>query len=158
MWRLRPKVPWPAIAAVAVFSAFTSYLEMKRWHSDEVDGAVIAAPEQHGYVEVLPRFNSTGVEFKSLVATGWAARSIARPAASALEVPAERRWMVYSTFERSNWDVGLRDLRTGQTRILTSSLANDLMPALSPDGKEVFFASDRRRGYRFTAIYRMSLR
>jgi hypothetical protein len=155
MWRLQPRVPWPAIAAIAVFSAFGSYSEMKRWHADEVDGAVMAAPEQHGYVEVLPLFSSTGVEFKSLVASGWAARSIARRGESASEELPERRWMVYSTFERGNWDVGIRDLRTGETRILTSSLANDVMPVVSPDGKEVYFASDRRRGYRFTAIYRM---
>ena len=150
-------MPWAAVAAIVVFSGWTSYSEMQRWRADEVDGAVMAAPEQHGYIEVEPRFTSTGIEFKSMVATGWAVRSIAIPAGSVAESTADRRWMVYSTFERGNWDVGVRDLITGQTRILTSSLANDLMPVLSPDGREVVFASDRRRGYRFTAIYRMPL-
>lgn len=157
MWKIRPRVPWPAIAAIAVFSAFASYSEMRRWRADDVDGAVMAAPEQHGYIEVGPRFNSTGVEFKSMVASGWAAHSIARAGENVAALPSGKRWMVYSTFERGNWDVAVRDLRTGETRILTSSLANDLMPVLSPDGREVFFASDRRRGYRFTAIFRMPL-
>ena len=40
---------------------------------------------------------------------------------------------------------------------MTSSYANDFMPAYSPDGTRLYFASDRRRGYRFTAIYTIAL-
>jgi hypothetical protein len=153
MWRMRPKVPWPAMAAIVLVGVLSSYLEMPRWRADEIDGAVMATPEQHGYTEVEPQVTPAGIEFKSMIASGWAIRSIP------LEVgpPFEKRWSLYSTFERGNWDVAVRDIRTGESRILTSSQANDLMPVLSPDGREVFFASDRRRGYRFTAIYRMPL-
>jgi Tol biopolymer transport system component len=48
-------------------------------------------------------------------------------------------------------------LRTGAIERLTTSLANDYMPAYSTDGREIYFASDRRRGYRFTAIFKMPI-
>jgi hypothetical protein len=153
MWKIRPKVPWPAVAAIAVVGVIASSLAMQRWRADEVDGAVMAVPEQHGYIEVEPQVTPSGIEFKSMIASGWDLRSIPIEGGP----PAERRWTLYSSFERGNWDVAVRDIRTGETRILTSSQANDLMPVLSPNGKEIFFASDRRRGYRFTAIHRMSL-
>jgi hypothetical protein len=152
VWQIRPRIPWPAFPAIVVLAAVASYWEMQRWHADVADGAVLAAPEQHGYIEVEPRFNSGGVEFKSMIARGWSTRTIQRPPDPEVS---DQRWTVYVTFERGNWDVGLRNRRSGETRILTSSLANDVMPVLSPDGREVFFASDRRRGYRFTAVYRM---
>ena len=157
IWWIRPRMSWAAVTVIAIVGAIASSSEMRRWQADEIDGAVMAAPEQHGFVEVEPRFTSAGLEFKSMVATGWATRSIALPEQSASATDVQKNWSVYSTFERGNWDVGVKDLRTGQTRILTSSLANDFMPVLSPDGREVFFASDRRRGYRFTAIYRMPI-
>jgi hypothetical protein len=153
MWEFRPMVPLSAIAAIVVVSALAGYLSLQRWSADEIDGAVMLAPELHGYIEVQPRFGSTGIEFQSMVANGWAARSIPTDSSG----PVQKDWTVYSTFERGNWDVAARNLRTGESRILTSSQANDLMPVLSPDGREVVFASDRRRGYRFTAIYRMSM-
>jgi hypothetical protein len=42
--------------------------------------------------------------------------------------------------------------------IFTASPANDYNPAISPDEKTLYFASDRKRGYRFSAIYWISLR
>jgi hypothetical protein len=156
IWWIRPRVRLPAVAVIVVLAAVASYSEMNRWHADEADRAVIAAPEQHGYVEVEPRVNSDRLEFKSMVASGWVTRSIALRHENT-PPPASERWMVYSTFERGNWDVGVKDMSTGQTRLVTSSLANDSMPVLSPDGREVFFVSDRRRGFGFTAIYRVPL-
>lgn len=153
MWKMRPKIPWTAMTAIVIAGILSSYFEMQRWRADEIDGAAMVAPEQHGYIEVDPQFTPAGIEFKSMIASGWAIRSIPLK----VGLPAERRWTVYSTFERGNWDIAVRDIRTGESRILTSSQGNDLMPVLSPDGREVVFASDRRRGYRFTAIYRMPL-
>jgi hypothetical protein len=64
------------------------------------------------------------------------------------------RWLTYSTNESGNWNLGRHSLVDDHRELLTTSLANDLMPAYAPDGR-LFFASDRRRGYRFTAIYGM---
>ena len=47
--------------------------------------------------------------------------------------------------------------RTGEIRFLTTSSANDVTPCFSPDGRSVYFASDRHRGYRFTTIYRVDV-
>ena len=66
-------------------------------------------------------------------------------------------WTAYATNVRGNWDIALQSTRTGEVRLLTTSSANDLTPAFSPDGKSVYFASDRHRGYRFTAIYRIDV-
>ena len=65
--------------------------------------------------------------------------------------------MAFATNERGNWDVGRASLKTLAHEILTSSYANDFMPVYSPDGTRLYFASDRRRGYRFTAIYTIAL-
>ncbi|MBI4471024.1 MAG: PD40 domain-containing protein [Acidobacteria bacterium] len=83
-----------------------------------------------------------------------------------LEGPADYRhpaydptgeWLAFATNELGNWDVGRISLSDGRREILTASKANDLMPAFSLDGKTIYFASDRRRGYRFTAIYAIAL-
>ena len=65
--------------------------------------------------------------------------------------------LAFATNETGNWDVGEYSFDTARYEILTSSRANDYMPAYSPDGKQIYFASDRRRGYRFTAIYTIAL-
>jgi len=65
--------------------------------------------------------------------------------------------MAFATNERGNWDVGRASLKTLAHEIVTSSYANDFMPVYSPDGTRLYFASDRRRGYRFTAIYTIAL-
>jgi hypothetical protein len=67
------------------------------------------------------------------------------------------RWLAFSTNESGNWNIARRSVIDGHREFLTSSLANDYMPTYSEDGKEIYFASDRRRGYRFSAIYRIRL-
>jgi hypothetical protein len=51
-------------------------------------------------------------------------------------------WQIHSVM--NEFLLTLRDpegvMPRGESRILTSSQANDLMPVLSPDGQEVFFA------------------
>src|SRR5438552_17476208 len=67
------------------------------------------------------------------------------------------KWTAFATDQRGNWDIAIRSNETGEIRFLTSSSANDLTPSFSPDGRSVYFASDRHRGYRFTTIYRVSI-
>ncbi len=66
--------------------------------------------------------------------------------------------LAFATNPMGDWDIAELDLGGGEVRILTSSRANDLMPAYALDGRSLVFASDRRRGYRFTAIFRMNVR
>ena len=68
------------------------------------------------------------------------------------------RWLFYSQKTSGQWDLGRLWLDSGRREPLTTSEANDFMPAVSPDERTVYFASDRRRGYRFSAIYRLVLR
>ena len=83
-----------------------------------------------------------------------------------IEGKADYRYPAYSVSNSSlffasnplgDWDVFRFSLEDGTRQRLTSSGANDFMPAVSPDGKTLYFASDRRRGYRFSAIYQMDL-
>jgi len=67
------------------------------------------------------------------------------------------RWLAFATNQMGNWDVGRLLRSSGHQEILTSSKANDIMPVYSTDGTAIYFASDRRRGYRFTAIYTIAL-
>lgn len=86
-----------------------------------------------------------------------AVRSVLESSQSDFRYPAwspDGRWLAFSTNESGDWDVGRFSLIDDHRELLTASLGNDLMPAYAPDG-QLYFASDRRRGYRFTAIYRM---
>jgi Tol biopolymer transport system component len=68
------------------------------------------------------------------------------------------RWLFVSQNESGQWDIGRLWRATGRKEVLTASPANDFTPAVSPDERTLYFASDRKRGYRFSAIYWMPLR
>jgi len=67
------------------------------------------------------------------------------------------RWLFVSQKEGGQWDIARLWRATGLKEVLTASLANDFNPAVSPDERSLFFASDRKRGYRFSAIYWLPL-
>ena len=159
MLAARPRIKAPVVfAAILLFSAVSGYSEYRRWRLDDVDQAEMAFPQERGLMEVEPRFVSGNLVFRSLDATGFVTRSIPTDQRGDSESRSpDGRWIAYATKERGNWDIALREVSTGQTRILTSSAANDTMPVFSPDGSKIFFASDRRRGYRFSAIFEKSL-
>ena len=66
--------------------------------------------------------------------------------------------LAFATNSSGNWEVAEYSFSDQTTENRTSSLANDLMPAYSIDGRTIYFASDRRRGYRFTTIFKIRLR
>jgi hypothetical protein len=158
MYLSKPRVAAPVLAAIIAVSCASAFFELQRWNLDERDSAKMALPQQHGYMEVEPRVISGNLVYKSLGATGFEVKSVSigQEGSSENRSP-DGRWMVFATKETGNWDIALRDMANGQTRIITSSLANDTMPVFSPDGHKIFFASDRRRGFRFSAIYEKSL-
>jgi hypothetical protein len=254
-------------AAIALIALISASIEWQRWQADELDGAVMARPEDHGFLETHPAIGSAGLIFSALRPEGYtvlhpsafeaglvyeshgaisgrlpdgtgirwtgaiepslgkasviavsednhailertrndfAWREVLRrdtvlhdPSISfdrssvafsevangryrisewnrstgavrvLLEGSYDYRYPAYApaggklafaTNETGNWDVGEYSFDTAHYEVLTSSRANDYMPAYSPDGKQIYFASDRRRGYRFTAIYTIEVR
>lgn len=141
-------------AAVLLVIVVLAFVENQRWVSDMNDGATLVARESRGVLEVHPRFDGNGLITSSLGADGFNSLPAAdeQPAVSP-----DGRWSAFATNVRGNWDIALRSNTTSEIRFLTRSSANDLTPTFSPDGKSVYFASDRHRGYRFTAIYRVDL-
>jgi len=156
------KPPRPVVSSQLVFAASctllislgAAFFENKRWIADVADGAVLVPLASPSILHVQPRFVENRLITTSLGPDGLSALP------TEAEAPArspDGRWIAYATNARGNWDIALRSTGTGEVRFLTTSSANDLTPSFSPDGKSVYFASDRRRGYRFTAIYRIDV-
>jgi hypothetical protein len=64
---------------------------------------------------------------------------------------------VVSRFTSGSWNLFLLDPGRPDLQ-LTHSSANEIDPAISPDGCFVVFASDQGRGLGSTALYRLDLR
>jgi len=159
LFALRP--PKPAIgskfliatSSILLIFAGAAFSENKRWIDDVADRAVLVPMPPPSFLEIQPRFEGNRLITSSLSRDGLSPLSPE-------EAPAlspDGLWIAYATNVRGNWDIALRSTRTGEVRFLTTSSANDLTPTFSPDGKSVYFASDRHRGYRFTAIYRIDI-
>jgi heme exporter protein D len=148
----RPVVAWAS--AAIVLATVASVIENRRWIADVADGATLAPLPTRADLEVQPRFVDGRLVTSVLNADG-----LTNPAGlnDGPSTSPDGHWTVFSTNVRGNWDVAIRSNQTGEVRYLTSSSANDLTPSFSPDGSWVYFASDRHRGYRFTAIYRVRL-
>jgi hypothetical protein len=65
------------------------------------------------------------------------------------------RWLAFSQLELSNWQLWVRDLRTGEERRLTDSDCNSVAPAWYPDSKTLVYATDCGRGFGLTALCRL---
>ena len=65
------------------------------------------------------------------------------------------RWLAFSQLELSNWQLWVRDLRTGEERRLTDSDCNSVAPAWYPDSKTLVYATDCGRGLGLTALCRI---
>jgi len=148
--RLSRRVVLPAAAVVAVLAVMAT-LENRRWIADVSDGAMRVPLESPADLELHPRFVGDSLVTSVLGADGFNdSYQVVQGATSP-----DGLWTAYATNDRGNWDIAIRSVRTGESRYLTSSSANDLTPSFSPDGTFVYFASDRHRGYRFTTIYRV---
>ena len=151
--RLSPAVIALTVAVVFV-SSVLAFFDNRRWVADVSDGATLVSVYPAAYLEFQPRFINGRLVTSILTADGL--RNPLPPGDQSTTSP-DGRWTALASNERGNWDIVLRSNETGETRFLTSSSANDLTPVFSPDGRFVYFASDRHRGYRFTTIYRKSV-
>ena len=141
-------------AIVLAVCAALAFSENRRWSADVSDGATHVPSSWSASSEIRPRFVRGRLVTSVLSADGFADSGKAAPEAS---TSPDGKWTAFASNERGNWDIAIRSNQSGEIRYLTSSSGNDLTPAFSPDGKFVYFASDRHRGYRFTTIYRVSV-
>jgi len=154
------KPPRPAVTPQFIIAASsillivlgTALFENKRWKNDVADGAVLVPLASPSILHIQPRFEGNRLMTSSLGPDGFDGLP---PEAGSPALSPDGLWSAYATNVRGNWDIAVRSTRTDEVRFLTTSSANDLTPTFSPDGKSVYFASDRHRGYRFTAIYRI---
>jgi hypothetical protein len=143
-----------AAAVVAAILVLAADAEDRRWIAEVSDGAVRVPLESPDAVELRPRFVEGRLVTSALGSEGFAD---ALQDVTGSSTSPDGQSVVFATNDRGNWDIAIRSKRTGEIRYLTSSSANDVTPTYSPDGKFVYFASDRHRGYRFTTIYRISV-
>jgi len=66
-------------------------------------------------------------------------------------------WLFFSENLSGNWNIVRLSLINGRREILTSSESNNMMPVVSEDERTLYFASDRRRGFRYTAVFKIPL-
>jgi Glycosyltransferase family 87/WD40-like Beta Propeller Repeat len=67
-------------------------------------------------------------------------------------VSPDGRWLAYSGFQSGNWNLFLREFRTGAVRRLTTAPCNQIQPAWMDDSKTLVYSSDCGRALWFTAI------
>lgn len=69
-------------------------------------------------------------------------------------VSPDGRWLVYSQLERGNWNLWLRNLRSGKTDRLTHAECNDTESVWTEDSRSLIYASDCGRGLGLSALCR----
>lgn len=67
----------------------------------------------------------------------------------------DERWVAFQAWQASSrsWDVLALERASGRVFLVASGPSNELEPSWFPDGGGLVFASDRRRGLGFTALY-----
>jgi hypothetical protein len=65
-------------------------------------------------------------------------------------------WIVYQAWQHGSWDVQAVHRVSGRVVQVTRDPANEVEPDWMPSGREIVFASDRRRGLGSTALYRVA--
>jgi hypothetical protein len=69
-------------------------------------------------------------------------------------VSPDGHWVAFSKLQGGNWHLWLRNLRNGQTNLLTHADCNNVEPAWLPDSKTLIYASDCGRALWFYALCR----
>ncbi len=152
----KPSMPVAAAAVTVIaLAAGMAVLENRRWIADVSDGATLVPLASSSELQLQPRFVG-GRLVTAFLGPDGVENALPQNENSSSTSP-DGQWTAFSTNARGNWDIAIRSNRNGGIRYLTSSSANDLTPSFAPDGRSVYFASDRHRGYRFTTIYQVSV-
>jgi MFS family permease len=72
----------------------------------------------------------------------------------------DERWVAFQEWRAAtgSWDVVALERASGQRVVVASGPSNEVEPSWSPDGEQLVFSSDRRRGLGFDAIYSVPFR
>jgi dipeptidyl aminopeptidase/acylaminoacyl peptidase len=89
-----------------------------------------------------------------LVDHAGAVRSLRTEEARYPAVSPDGHWLAFSKLQSGNWNIWLRDLRSGQTSRLTHADCNDVEPTWDSDSTTLVYASDCGRALWFTALCR----
>jgi hypothetical protein len=117
------------------------------WNLEEIanssDGTIIVSATRDKGKSGL--YKVRGVDQLELVPVGEARYPAISP---------DGRWLAYSGFQSGNWNLFLREFRTGEVRRLTTAPCNQIEPAWLGDSKTLLYGSDCGRALWFTAICR----
>jgi Tol biopolymer transport system component len=85
---------------------------------------------------------------------------LARGALRRPRLSPDARWVAFQAWQAASrsWDVLALERESGRLVVVASGPSNEVEPAWAPDGDRLFFASDRRRGLGFTALYSTAFR
>jgi hypothetical protein len=86
---------------------------------------------------------------------GGAPRVLARGPLRRPRLSPDGRWVAFQAWQAASrsWDVLALERESGRVVVVASGPSNEVEPAWSPHGDRVVFASDRRRGLGFTALF-----
>ena len=112
----------------------------------DADDAVMFSARLSGGSPALFAMSAAGSD----VVSASAAAPRRYPAASP-----DGHWLAFSQREGSNWQLWIRDQRTGAERRLTISDCNSIAPAWYPDSKYLVYATDCGRSLGLTALCRI---
>jgi hypothetical protein len=117
------------------------------WNLEEIAGSpngtiIVSATRDQGESRL---YTVRGVDQLEIIPVGEARYPSISP---------DGRWLAYSGFVSGNWNLFLREFRTGEVRRLTTALCNQIEPAWLGDSKTLVYGSDCGRALWFTAICR----
>jgi dipeptidyl aminopeptidase/acylaminoacyl peptidase len=72
-------------------------------------------------------------------------------------VSPDGRWMAYSRLHSGNWQIWLSRRDSDAERRLTKGECNSILPAWTPDSKDLIYSTDCRRGVGLTALARIAV-
>jgi hypothetical protein len=117
------------------------------WNLEEIAGSpngtiIVSATRDQGESRL---YTVRGVDQLEIIPVGEARYPSISP---------DGRWLAYSGFVSGNWNLFLREFRTGEVRRLTTAPCNQIEPAWLGDSKTLVYGSDCGRALWFTAICR----
>jgi hypothetical protein len=125
-------------------------------------GAVVAGPPRAAADEDAAGGMRVEADRTQGVLTAWSGdggrRILANGRVRHPRVRADGEFALAEYWEGGSWDIRVFDLRSGLSRLVAGGPSNEQDPEWTDGGSAVLFASDRGRGLRSTAVYRVAFR